>query len=83
MEGKHNNNIIHQHQIVLLSPKGQLILSIIDKKLELPSYVDGTIYEAVDDIANEVRRKVRKSIVDILFASKVIDGPKRKIENVV
>jgi len=71
MEGEHNNNV------VLLSPESQLLLSMIGKKSELPSYVDGTLNEAVNDIANEVLRKVRKSIVDILFVSK-IDEPNRR-----
>eukprot|EP00751_Fragilariopsis_kerguelensis_P029417 CAMPEP_0170921666 /NCGR_PEP_ID=MMETSP0735-20130129/9957_1 /TAXON_ID=186038 /ORGANISM="Fragilariopsis kerguelensis, Strain L26-C5" /LENGTH=100 /DNA_ID=CAMNT_0011320865 /DNA_START=208 /DNA_END=507 /DNA_ORIENTATION=- len=78
MEGEHHNNIVHQHPIVALSQESQLLLSLLDKKSELPSYVDGTLNEAVNDIANEVLRKVRKSIVDILFVSSVDNGPRRQ-----
>ena len=86
-EQQHNNNNVdqqerpHRRHGILLSLEGQQVLSLLAASQsgmeELPSHVDGTIIEAVNDMAIEFLAKVKKSVVDILFMSKN-DGPERQ-----
>ena len=85
MEEQHNNNnnARRQHGIVL-SPAGQQVLSLLaasqSSMEELPSYVDGTIIGAVNDMAMEFLAKVKKSVVDILFMNNSRRGQRQNRE---